>query len=104
MCVGGATLSLQLSLGFSGGTYGIYLIVGYLIKKGFLKKVKADILRLVVLLILVIAIGFQIWCYGNNYTYNIWYDSPFLLIVSAAIFELCSRIKKVLIHDMVYFV
>lgn len=34
----GKPLSSLFSMGFSGGTYGIYIIAGYLIKKGILKN------------------------------------------------------------------
>ena len=91
----GESTSLQLSLGFSGGIYGLYLIIGYLIKKGVLKKLKSVFLWIISIISVVMGTGLQLWAYNNNYEYNIWYDCVFILIAAVSLFELFSRISKV---------
>lgn len=95
------SMSLQLSNGFSGGAYGFYLLVGYLLKKGILKNLKKQLLVLAGAAFFVLAVAFQIWAYSNNYAYNIWYDNPFLLCAAIMIFELVSRIKEVPAYEVV---
>ncbi len=85
------SISNQINAGFSGGTYGIYLVFGWLIKKGTFKKIKGYCLGLLFIISTIAAIWFQLWAYKNNIQYNIWYDSPFLLISAISIFELLSR-------------
>lgn len=88
-------LSLQFSMGFSGGCYGLYLLIGYFLKKGGLRKVRSWILMVLAGLFFILGVGIQLWAYKNNYRYNIWYDSIFIFIASTALFELVSRIRYV---------
>ena len=88
-------IELQLSLGFSGGMYGFYIILGYLLKRGMLKKIKSVYLCITAILCVVLGMGIQMWAYAKNYSYNIWYDSPFLYIASISLFELFSRVRTV---------
>lgn len=84
-----------LSMGFSGGVYGIYLITGYLLKKGVLKKIPSWILGVAAGISFACAFYMQIDAYGYNIKYNLWYDNLFLLICGIACFELISRVKNV---------
>jgi Uncharacterized protein conserved in bacteria len=89
----GEALSLKFSTGFSGGTYGIYILLGYLIKNGSFKKVHPTILLLLVFASIGAGALFQMWSYAHEIKYNIWYDSPIILVGSTSIFVLLSRIK-----------
>lgn len=89
---GQTAISPTLSSGFSGGTYGIYLLVGYAIKKGSFKRIKMPALLIISFLSLIFAVALQIIAYYFSYPYNIWYNDFFLLIFSVSIFELASRI------------
>lgn len=89
---GQAAISPTLSSGFCGGTYGIYLLIGYAIKKGSFKQIKMPTLLIVSFLSLISAIALQITAYHFSYPYNIWYNNFFLLIFSISIFEIVSRI------------
>lgn len=93
--LGKGTLPIEVSLGFSGGAYGLYFVVGYLLKKGLLKKIKSWMLFYLSIGTFILTVFFQFWAYQNNYAYNVWYDNPFLAISSVTIFELFSRIKHV---------
>ena len=85
----------MLSEGFSGGVYGLYIVLGYLIKKGLLKKIKTGIVSLLCVLSFAAAVAFWVWCYCHNYGWNMWYDCVFLAFASVFLFELISRIRKV---------
>lgn len=89
---GQTAISPTLSSGFSGGTYGIYLLVGYAIRKGSFKRIKMPVLLIMAFLSFIFAVALQITAYHFSYPYNIWYNDFFLLIFSVSIFELASRI------------
>lgn len=81
----------QFSLGFSGGAYGLYLIGGYLIKKGFFEKIKTWVLVVALTVSFVIAVVLQYYAYGKDISAGVWYDSPLIYICAVAGFELASR-------------
>ena len=91
----------QMSLGFSGGVYGIYIMLGYIIKKGALKPLKSGWLAVMALLGIVLSVMLQLWSYKCGVQYNIWYDCIFLMIASVPIFELFSRIAEVPAYGVV---
>lgn len=86
-------MSNQIGAGFSGGIYGIYLLVGWLIKKGTYKKVRWYWLLAFTAISVTAAVFIQLLSYSREIRYSIWYDSPFLLIAAASIVELFSRIR-----------
>lgn len=88
-------LGLQLSLGFSGGAYGMYMIFGWLIKQGALKRIKTPVLAAVTAAAFIITVFNQVWPYSKGYTYNVWYDDLFMMTASVALFGLFSRVRKV---------
>jgi surface polysaccharide O-acyltransferase-like enzyme len=94
-------IDLQMSLGFSGGAYGLYFIMGYLVKKGIFKKINSHLLFLISIITFIFTAIFQIWAYNCQYVYNVWYDFPFLFICSVAVFELGSRIKHVSCYSII---
>ncbi|QTE67051.1 acyltransferase [Clostridiales bacterium] len=87
------SMSNQINAGFSGGTYGIYLVFGWLLKKETFKKVKKIWIVLLVMLSIGTVLWLQLWSYENNVRYSLWYDSPFLLVAAVCFFELFSRCK-----------
>lgn len=93
--------SLQMSQGFSGGVYGLYFIIGYMLKKGAFNKIRTWILGMVVIASFASTVGVQMWAYSNSYAYNVWYDSPLIFITSIMVFELCSRIVKIPFYNLV---
>lgn len=94
-------LSVQMSSGFSGGVYGIYIVLGYMIKKGMLKSLKNGWLTIAAMLSIVLGVMLQLWSYKCGVQYNIWYDCVFLLVASVAVFELFSRITAVPAYSVV---
>lgn len=88
-------ISIQFCLGFSGGIYGIYIILGWLVKKGQFKKYSSNKFRLLAIVSFLICVLFQYYAYIRGYPFLLWYEFPFILTGSLALFELCSRRKKV---------
>lgn len=98
---GGSPLQLQISLGFSGGTYGIYLIMGYVIKRGILKNFKSLFLTMVSIVSFLAIISLMLYSYHMGYAYNVWYNNLFIFIATVTIFELGSRIQHIYLYPIV---
>jgi len=88
-------VTIQYCLGFSGGVYGIYIILGYLVKKGQFKNISSGKFGLIAIVSFLICILFQYYAFLIGYDFFLWYEFPFILIGSFALFELCSRKKSV---------
>ena len=88
-------VSLQYCLGFSGGVYGIYILIGYLVKKDMFKKISSYKLWILTIVSFLICVIFQYYTFTKAYDFSLWYEFPFILTGSFALFELCSRKKTV---------
>lgn len=91
--LGVGKITVQLSFGFSGGVYGLYLLFGYLIKKDILKNIRSWKIIAAGIVSILSGVALQCWSYSKGVMYNIWYDCLFLPVAAMAIFELISRIK-----------
>lgn len=96
-------LSLQFSLGFCGGAYGMYVIMGYLVKKNVFKQWSNWLLLSIVTVSIALCVALQLYCYHNNHKYDLWYNCVFLFCGSLCLFELFSRIKKVCFYPIFKF-
>ena len=96
-------VAIQYCLGFSGGVYGIYIILGYLVKKGQFKNFDSIKLGLIALISFMICLLFQYYAFERGYPFSLWYEFPFILTGSFALFELCSRIGNVKAYPIVTF-
>ncbi len=76
-----------LDLSFCGGVYGIYLLAGYFINKGILKRVKNGVNVIIVVLSLLLTIIFQFWCNERGYNYNVWYNFIGIFFCTVFLFE-----------------
>ena len=94
-------VTIQYCLGFSGGVYGIYLVLGYLVKKDVFKKYSSNKLWIIAVVSFAICVLFQYYSYVRGYNFFLWYDFPFVLTGSFALFELCSRVKHVMAYSWV---
>lgn len=94
-------LSIQYSLGFSGGIYGIYIILGYLVKKGQFKNISSRALGVLATISFLICVLFQYYTFIKGYNFFLWYEFPFVLLGSFALFELCSRMKDVKAYSII---
>ncbi|WIK66114.1 acyltransferase [Globicatella sanguinis] len=86
------TFNSQANFDFIG-YYGIYILLGALIKRNFVKEVPRLILNSVFLISFMILIWIQIKSYeiGNNY--RIWYNDGLLLLITVPLFASLERIK-----------
>jgi surface polysaccharide O-acyltransferase-like enzyme len=96
-------VNIQYCLGFSGGVYGIYIILGYLVKKGQFKHYDSIKLGLITIISFMICLLFQYYAFTKGYGFHLWYEFPFILTGSFALFELCSRMGKVRAYPVVSF-
>ena len=96
-------VNIQYCLGFSGGVYGIYIILGYLVKKGQFKHFNSVKLGLITIISFMICLLFQYYAFTKGYDFALWYEFPFVLTGSFALFELCSRMGKVRAYPLVSF-
>ena len=96
-------VNIQYCLGFSGGVYGIYIILGYLVKKDYFKKYSSNKLGLLAVVSFAICVLFQYYAFTKSYNFFLWYEFPFILTGSFALFELCSRMGKVRAYPLVTF-
>ena len=96
-------VNIQYCLGFSGGIYGIYIILGYLVKKGQFKNISSSIWAIISIVSFVICVLFQYYAFIRGYNFTLWYEFPFILTGSFALFELCSRKETVRAFPLVTF-
>ena len=90
----GIKINSILNLSFSGGIYGIYLILGFLIyNQKILKKISNKILILLLFVSFITTCIYQIILFKIKVNYNLWYDFVGILACSIVLFELLSRIK-----------
>ena len=87
------TLSTQFSSGFSGGAYGLYLLMGSMVRKGVFRSVKSWLLLVLALLSFSGTVLFQLWCYHIGYVYTVWYNFASLLVLGVCLLELASRMQ-----------
>lgn len=83
---------------FLGGTYGVYLILGYLIanEKLRLEKINSWILAGVFLIALGINTYGEYYLFANKLFHSdamVWYTSPFILLMGCMLFALLKRLE-----------
>lgn len=78
-------ISIQTNTSWWGGTYGVYILFGYLLSKGMLKR--AATLPIVCGALL----GSALCIYTGTLGIDLWYDNLGLLLLSICAFELLRR-------------
>ena len=61
----------QIDLEFIGGIYGIYLIIGYLIRNHFFSRINNTLLLLLAIVNFIIIVLMQYWSYSKGFAYNV---------------------------------
>lgn len=108
VATGGDPLSVRFDLGYSGGVYGIYLLLGWCVKTaaggGIFGAIPTKVLAVAAIVLFVLCVSFQLWSYSLNSAYNIWYTNGLLVLCALACFELLSRIpdNRVPAYKVVY--
>lgn len=85
-------LTPVLDLGYSGGLYGIYIILGYCIKRGLLKTFSDRKVETLILIFFVLTIASQFLAFKLGITYKVWYNFLPLMLTALFIFEYFARI------------
>lgn len=84
-----------LDLGFSGGLYGLYIILGWAVaRKDLMARVPKWLLWVGFLGSFGACVGTMTWCYNWKYEYQIWYDFSFVLTAGLFLTELFRRTKN----------
>ena len=96
-------VSIQYCLGFSGGIYGVYIILGYLVKKEMFRKISSKYLWLLTIISFLFCLFFQYYTFIIGYNFFLWYEFPFILTGSFALFELVSRMSSVKFYAEIKF-
>jgi len=71
--------------------YYIYIIVGYLIGKGALSKLRSWSVGVLALGSFLICCGYQLWAYSRPANYLVAYDFPLMPVCAGFLFELVRR-------------
>lgn len=89
------TFGSGMNVAYMGGTYGLYLIVGYYIYNRKCDRLKNWMLVVLSLISFFIILYVEVYSLYNAYgsIYYVWYDFPFLLICTGCLFVLFTRIK-----------
>lgn len=91
---GGEPLYKQLDFSFAGGEYGILLVIGWMIKKGYFTCIKNKYYIILGVLGYALTVISELYAYKYGISYNVWYDSITLLVASFSIFNLLLKLKK----------
>lgn len=81
--------------GFIGGYYGLYIIFGFLLSKGFLKKVKTPYLIYLTMFSFFITVAIVFYFMQKTGDFSLWYNNIFLFIAGLGLFELITRLKTI---------
>lgn len=91
-----------ISVPFLGGAYGLYILLGYYIHNGSVKKLKTYMITVIMIISFVITVAVQYISYErwSCYNYRVWYDFPFVLITAVCIYMLFERIDDEKINNI----
>lgn len=81
-----------LDFGYSGGVYGIYILLGYFLKKGLLSRLSKQWLVCLLLLSFALTVLLQLFAFTHGQNYAVWYNCGLLLASALFLFEYFSRI------------
>ncbi len=85
------TVSAKLELGFLGGVYGSYLLIGLLCRRGAFKKIPSIVLIIAAAVSFAFCVFIIITTVRHGYDYHLYYDFIGVFVCSTCIFELFSR-------------
>ena len=88
-------LRVQIDFGYSGAVYGIYVLAGWMVKKGALQHARCSILAICGLAFMACLIGLQIWTHVTGKGYTAWYNNALLFCSGFALFGLMSHAQTV---------
>lgn len=89
------TISVMPNFSFIGGTYGLLIILGWMVKQGFFDKIKTIFFFIIAIAGYWYTWHFELYAYQHNIAYNVWYDSASLVIASFSLFMIFTRLKHI---------
>lgn len=89
--LGETAYSFTIVSGFSGGTYGCYMLLGYCVKKNAFAKVPTFALASTFSIAFSLVVAVQLYGYNHGVRAAVWYDSGILLVAGLSLFLLFSR-------------
>jgi len=89
----GKHVNIVVDNSFLGGSYGIYIVLGFLIVNGLLKNIKSRYIIIVGIMAFIITVCMQFIRFNKGMFYDLWYNNLFLSITSVAIFSLVTRLN-----------
>lgn len=87
-------ISGVIDISFLGGTYGFYILFGFLCKRGSFKKVPSCVLWILVAAASAAAIWFFTFSIRVGKPIRMWYDFIGVMLASCSVFELFSRMNE----------
>lgn len=91
----------MLDLGYSGGLYGVYLFLGYLVNKRLYSNFSTGFIIVAGVILFLSTVAIQAVSYSNSVLYNVWYDFGCLILTGLCIFEIVSRLNIVCVKRYV---
>ncbi len=76
----------RLDPGFSGGLYGYYIILGFLVLQGVFDRIRKPVLVVMAVVSFIITVNIQLFLYSQGITRNVWYNWGTLAICALSIF------------------
>lgn len=89
--LGQSGLSSPLGEHYLFSFYYIYIIVGYLVGSGALKRFKTGAVALAAVGTFLLCCGYQLWAYAQPVNYLVSYDFPLMPVCAGFLFELVRR-------------
>ena len=78
----------RLDPGFSGGLYGYYIILGFIVLQSAFDKIRKPVLAVIAVVSFIITVNVQLFLYSQGITRNVWYNWGTLVICALSIFVL----------------
>ena len=89
----GLKIGNKLDINFSGGAYGLYLLLGYGMYKGWFPLLRRRYALIAILVMFAFTVVYQKILYAINIKYNIWYNFSTMPIIGLLLFILIYKTK-----------
>lgn len=93
---GQSTLSSEIDGSYLFSKYYLYVITGYAIGQGILKRFKTITIALITGFLFIGCCAYQFYAFSQPLNYLVSYSSPFILLCAGFLFELLRRTAKYL--------
>lgn len=84
----------KFNVSFSGGCYGLMLVLGWMVKQGYFRRIRSWVFGMAFVESYGVLVALELYAYRHKITYNVWYDSGLLLVAAFCLLMLLIRIKR----------